>query len=106
MLTLKYYSWSMKNFLVGVPFDTDTGSDGYGSYTKYSVRDTYNSSDILNDITFVGSKYGGDSIKISLKNALNIDNNEIKFEERIYHEVTYVGFSAFSDVTPMVNVLE
>lgn len=106
MLTLKYYSWSLKNLIAGVPFDIDTGSDGYGSFTKYSVRSSYSSSDLLEDITFIGSKYGGDSITISLKNALNIENNTINFNERIYHEVTYVGFYDFSSSDPVVNILE
>lgn len=105
-LKLKFYNWSLKNFFEGVPYITSSGSDSYGSYTKYELSPNYSSSYLINDITFLGSKYGGSPIEIVLLNALNIGGLEIKFDNRIYLEVTYVGFCEFGSDTPPVNIIE
>ena len=106
VLTLKYYNWSMKNFKAGIPIIESSGSDGYGNYVKYSISNDYLKENILDDITFIGTKYGGNEIQVILENALNIGNNSFKFDERIYNEVTYVGFYDFDRESPVIKIIE
>lgn len=96
-LTLNY-----QNLAYGVNVTVSDGTDQDGTYKEISFDTTFDSTDILDNIGYVGKKANGDSCKIKVLKAFNMDSISFEFKEKdeIVVEMTYTGFYTYGSTTP------
>lgn len=107
-LTVRFLKLNYEVLNMGINTTVTDGSDQDGTYKKITFNKNWDSSDILENITFKGFKANGEFCIIKLQNALNIDPITFEFKEKdeLVGEMIYTGFYGYSTPTTPPLVIQ
>lgn len=106
-LTINLLKMTYTSFFKGIPSTTTQGADVDGSYNKTVFNLDWDSTDVMKNVTFKGSKNDGKVCLIKVLNAINIDEIELEFkpDDEVTGELVYTGCYAYATpTTPPVEI--
>lgn len=100
-LTINFLKVTYVNMAYGLNVLVEDGSDADGTFKKLTFKTSFSSTDVLDNVTYVGYKADGSYCHIKLLNALNIDPISFVFKEKssVIPPMIYTGFYPYSTPT-------